>query len=177
MSNICASNRSNDFQHENDVLPTQRESRFIWRPEDAADDAMPTPQTAQGVRVAGDGRVAGRVAGRAPLEWHSDGSESVSSIASAPSTPRTVIHADPSFVVYTYEVPLPRVEPPPRPGSMAVRKRVSQADAHLRAGVRQAKADACYGQAQALKSSKTYADVSTSTVRAPEPCPSHLQLG
>ena len=138
---------------------------------------MPTPQTAQGVRVAGDGRMAGRAAGRAPLEWHSDGSESVSSIASAPSTPRTVVHADPSFVVYTHEVPLPRVEPPPRPGSMAVRKRVSQADAHLRAGVRQAKADACYGQAQALKSSKTYADVSSPTVRAPEPCPSHLQLG
>ena len=60
---------------------------------------------------------------------------------------------------------------------MAVRKRVSQADAHLRAGVRQAKADACYGQAQALKSSKTYADVCSPTVRAPAPCPSHLQLG
>ena len=158
-------------------MPRQRESRFILGLPEEADDPMPTPQTAQGVRGAGDGRVAGRVAGRAPLEWHSDGSESVSSIASAPSTPRTVVHADPSFVVYTHEVPLPRVEPPPRPGSMAVRKRVSQADAHLRAGVRQAKADACYGQAQALKSSKTYADVSSPTVRAPEPCPSHLQLG
>jgi|TARA_B110001469_G_scaffold121022_1_gene130123 hypothetical protein len=60
---------------------------------------------------------------------------------------------------------------------MAVRKRVSQADAHLRAGVRQAKADACYGQAQALKSSRTYAHV-----RAPQPLELrrlrfHLQLG
>jgi hypothetical protein len=124
---------------------------------------MPTPQ-AQGLRRS--------------LQWHSDGSESGSSIAStAPSTPRTVIHADPSFVVYTYTVPLPRFEPPPRPGSMAVRKRVSQADAHLRAGVRQAKADACYGQAQALKSSRTYAHV-----RAPQPLELrrlrfHLQLG
>ena len=124
--------------------------------------SMPTPQTSQGLRGV-----------KTQLEWHSDGSESGSvssrgaSISSTPSTPRTVIHADPSFVVYTYAVPLPRFEPPPRPGSMAVRKRVSQADAHLRAGVRQAKADACYGQAQALKSSKTYAHVSSTAARAP----------
>ena len=60
---------------------------------------------------------------------------------------------------------------------MAVRKRVCQADAHLRAGVRQAKADACYGQAQALKSSKTYAHVSPQTFELQSlPLPSAAQL-
>lgn len=79
-----------------------------------------------------------------------------------PSTSRTILYPPPAFVVYTHA---PLLQPydyephPTRPSSMAVRKRINQADTSLRHGVRVAKADACYGQSRALKSSKVYAHV------------------